>query len=296
MQNEVARTVIVIEGDADKLKATLKEAGHKVKDFGDEADKQGKRAGKALDDVKGKAGKLGSSLGKIQESLGKLLIPIAFVTGVTALIKKMDELRNEAEGFRKELDAISNISLDKLQGVLAGQNFDELGQSILELEKQRRAEIDKTTEAFETKASSAVNFLRSGFQDITGIDLGFDREDAAKAVEEAQERINRNYESLINNLKEQFKIQEEEAAKLEAKEKEKAEAIEAEKTAALENRLRIEARAADERNTAQIAAAEQAAQAFADKFDQVFGADFTTRLDKIAAALTRGNNAIGRLK
>ncbi len=62
MQNEVARTVIVIEGDADKLKATLKEAGHKVKDFGDEADKQGKRAGKALDDVKGKAGKLGSSL------------------------------------------------------------------------------------------------------------------------------------------------------------------------------------------------------------------------------------------
>lgn len=45
-----------------------------------------------------------------------------------------------------------------------------------------------------------------------------------------------------------------------------------------------------------ISSAEQAAEAFSRGLDGIFGADFTTRLDNLTAAVRDGNNAIRRLK
>ena len=46
----------------------------------------------------------------------------------------------------------------------------------------------------------------------------------------------------------------------------------------------------------QIESAQRAAEAFARGLDGIFGADFTTRLDNLTAAVRDGNNAIRRLK
>lgn len=294
--NEVGKAKIVVEADTSRLKESLQDAKNQTENLGKESDKSASKISRNAKKSTVSINSMGSAMSKVQETFSKLIIPVALVTGITALIKKISDMRREAEKFKEELQAISDVSLDNLKSVLVAEQFDELGRAIAELEERRRDEVGKTLETFENKAQNAVNAFRSGVKDLIGLDLGFDREEAAAATEEAIDRINRNYDTLIEKQKEAFKLQEQEAEKLAAEEKSKAEAIEAEKTAALEKRLRIEAAAAAERNAAQIAAAEQAAQAFADKFDQVFGADFTTRLDTIAAALNRGNNAIGRLK
>lgn len=294
--SEVGKAKIIVEADTSGVKASLQDAKNETEKLGAASDKSAAKISKNAKKSTSSINAMGSSLTKVQEVFSKLIIPVALVTGITTLIKKITEVREEAAKFRKELQAVSDISYDKLRGILVSDQFDELGQSIAALEEQRRAEVNKTLEAFEAKSQSTINALRSGVKDLIGLDLGFDREEAAAATEAAIERINRNYASLIEKQKEAFKEQEQEQERLAAIEAQKVADAEAEKTAALQKRLQIEAQAAAQRNADMIIAAEQAAEAFADKFDQVFGADFTTRLDSIAAALTRGNNAIGRLK
>lgn len=294
--SEVGKAKIIVEADTSGVKASLRDAKNETEKLGAASDKSAAKISKNAKKSTSSINAMGSSLTKVQEVFSKLIIPVALVTGITTLIKKITEVREEAAKFRKELQAVSDISYDKLRGILVSEQFDELGQSIAALEEQRRAEVNKTLEAFEAKSQSTINALRSGVKDLIGLDLGFDREEAAAATEAAIERINSNYASLIEKQKEAFKEQEQEQERLAAIEAQKVADAEAEKTAALQKRLQIEAQAAAQRNADMILAAEQAAEAFAEKFDQVIGADFTTRLDSIAAALTRGNNAIGRLK
>jgi hypothetical protein len=294
--SEVGKAKIIVEADTSGVKASLRDAKNETEKLGAASDKSAAKISKNAKKSTSSINAMGSSLTKVQEVFSKLIIPVALVTGITTLIKKITEVREEAAKFRKELQAVSDISYDKLRGILVSEQFDELGQSIAALEEQRRAEVNKTLEAFEAKSQSTINALRSGVKDLIGLDLGFDREEAAAATEAAIERINSNYASLIEKQKKAFKEQEQEQDRLAAIEAQKVADAEAEKTAALQKRLQIEAQAAAQRNADMILAAEQAAEAFAEKFDQVIGADFTTRLDSIAAALTRGNNAIGRLK
>jgi len=294
--SEVGKAKIIVEADTSGVKASLQDAKNETEKLGAASDKSAAKISKNAKKSTSSINAMGSSLTKVQEVFSKLIIPVALVTGITTLIKKIAEVGEEVAKFRKELQAVSDISYDKLRGILVSEQFDELGQSIAALEEQRRAEVNKTLEAFEAKSQSTINALRSGVKDLIGLDLGFDREEAAAATEAAIERINSNYASLIEKQKKAFKEQEQEQDRLAAIEAQKVADAEAEKTAALQKRLQIEAQAAAQRNADMILAAEQAAEAFAEKFDQVIGADFTTRLDSIAAALTRGNNAIGRLK
>jgi hypothetical protein len=294
--NEVGTVKIGVEADTSGLKASLQDAKNEAEKLGDASDKASAKIDKNVKKSAKNVEKFGAGLSKLQEAFSKLIIPVALIGGITSLITKMIDLRKEAEKFREKLDEISDISARRLEDALITQNFDELGREIAKLEQMRRDEVDKTNDIFAEKTRSTLNALRSGLKDITGIDLGFDREDAAEAAKEAEDRINRNYDGLIKSVKDTYEAQRKEQERIIKEEEATKAARQAEELAALEKRLRIEAAAAAERNAAQIAAAEQSAQAFADKFDQVFGADFTTRLDTIAAALNRGNNAIGRLK
>ena len=65
-----------------------------------------------------------------------------------------------------------------------------------------------------------------------------------------------------------------------------------------QERIKDEAQRARDAESAakQIESAQRAAEAFARGLDGIFGADFTTRLDNLTAAVRDGNNAIRRLK
>ena len=85
--NEVGKAKIVVEADTSRLKESLQDAKNQTENLGKESDKSASKISRNAKKSTVSINSMGSAMSKVQETFSKLIIPVALVTGITALIK-----------------------------------------------------------------------------------------------------------------------------------------------------------------------------------------------------------------
>jgi hypothetical protein len=310
---EIGKVKITVDADTSGVKAKLSGAKDEVKDFGREAESAGDKGSDAFRKVGDKAEGAVSKLSKMTGAVGAV---VAAISGVVAAVKAVNDYLKDgsklANEYLKQFDTVANAesSLDAIGKRLIEVNaeleriqakpFTILGRSKKQIEEeiaalrdaqqsisrqvraQRAQEARETAEAFKKEARKVANDIEESF--LPG-DL------------KTQRAAQRQKDALIAAAKEaNVAIASDEVQNALRKIDQEAEILIEAYRQAEQEKIRTEQQESQRRIEMARNEADAYAERLREKISGIFGADFTTRLDNLTAAVRDGNNAIRRLK
>jgi len=175
MANRIAEAFIELKTrGAEKVRAVLKGTN---KDLDGVAQKSEKASEKV--------GKIGKAAEGLQSTLGKLLLPVAFVASLIGVVNQLITMRNKADSFRQALNEIA-IAATQANQELARQERGGIGtpESIAQL----RQTTDLLTQ-LQTKANELAKDTANFGDILAAFGLGQTRNEQIKELEELSDKL-----------------------------------------------------------------------------------------------------------
>lgn len=216
-KNTVVEGNVVLTGDISDVSAKIEETKGNISSIGDAAESSGTRVTSAFGKASGAVSKMAGAATAVQAAFSTLIIPVLFVTGITALADKISQMKKDSEDLKDSLNAAGESLKSQLTSDIRSDALTQLQQEILGIQDAANQAEEAIVKVFEDRSDAISISWRAIKQELeaaTGIDFGFSSDELFENTEEAIRRLRENVNDLTNEATERNRQRIEDAVDL----------------------------------------------------------------------------------